>query len=161
MFYANLSHSFFFFGGILNISLNINTNLNINVLYNLKVLALVRLSEVTQSCLTLCDPMNCSLPGSLVHGIFQARILEWVTICFSRVSSQPRDQTLGLLHRGQMLYHLSHQGSPNINVLYNLKVLVTPVMSNSLWPMDCSPPSVLCPWDFPDINTGVGCHSLL
>ena len=152
---------FFFFGGILNISLNINTNLNINVLYNLKVLALVRLSEVTQSCLTLCDPMNCSLPGSLVHGIFQARILEWVTICFSRVSSQPRDQTLGLLHRGQMLYHLSHQGSPNINVLYNLKVLVTPVMSNSLWPMDCSPPSVLCPWDFPDINTGVGCHSLL
>ena len=161
MFYANLSHSFFFFGGILNISLNINTNLNINVLYNLKVLALVRLSEVTQSCLTLCDPMNCSLPGSLVHGIFQARILEWVTICFSRVSSQPRDRTLGLLHRGQMLYHLSHQGSPNINVLYNLKVLVTPVMSNSLWPMDCSPPSVLCPWDFPDINTGVGCHSLL
>ena len=132
MFYANLSHSFFFFGGILNISLNINTNLNINVLYNLKVLALVRLSEVTQSCLTLCDPMNCSLPGSLVHGIFQARILEWVTICFSRVSSQPRDRTLGLLHRGQMLYHLSHQGSPNINVLYNLKVLVTPIMSNSL-----------------------------
>ena len=37
-------------------------------------------SEVTQSCLTLCDPMDCSLPGSSVHGIFQARILEWVPL---------------------------------------------------------------------------------
>ena len=36
-------------------------------------------SEVAQSCLTLCDPMDCSLPGSSVHGIFQARVLEWVT----------------------------------------------------------------------------------
>ena len=50
-------------------------------------------SEVTQSCLTLCDPMDCSLPGPSVHRIFQARILEWVTISFSRGSSQPRDQT--------------------------------------------------------------------
>ena len=37
-------------------------------------------SEVAQSCLTLCDPMDCSLPGSSVHGIFQARVLEWSTI---------------------------------------------------------------------------------
>ena len=51
-------------------------------------------SEVTQSCPTLCDPMDCSLPGSSVHGIFQARVLEWVTISFSRGSSQPRDWTL-------------------------------------------------------------------
>ena len=49
-------------------------------------------SEVTQSCLTLCNPMDCSLPGSSVHGIFQARILEWVAISFSRGSSRPRDQ---------------------------------------------------------------------
>ena len=49
--------------------------------------------EVTQSCLTLCNPMGCSPPGSSVHGILQARILEWVTIFFSRGSSQPRDQT--------------------------------------------------------------------
>ena len=48
---------------------------------------------VTQSCLTLCNPMDCSLPDSSVHGIFQARILEWVTISHSRGSSQPRDQT--------------------------------------------------------------------
>ena len=39
-------------------------------------------SEVAQLCLTLCDPMDCSLPGSSVHGIFQARILEWVAIAF-------------------------------------------------------------------------------
>ena len=44
-------------------------------------------SEVTQSCLTLCNPMNCSLPGSSVHGIFQARMLEWAAIAFSIVLS--------------------------------------------------------------------------
>ena len=44
-------------------------------------------------CLTLCDPMDCSLPGSSVHGISQARILEWFAISYSRGSSRPRDQT--------------------------------------------------------------------
>ena len=47
-------------------------------------------SEVAQSCSTLCDPMDCSLPGSSVHGIFQAIVLEWITISLSRGSSQPR-----------------------------------------------------------------------
>ena len=42
-------------------------------------------SEVAQSCLTLSDPIDCSLPGSSVHGIFQARVLEWVAIAFSVV----------------------------------------------------------------------------
>ena len=46
-----------------------------------------------QSCLTLCDPMDCSPPGSSVHGIPQARILEWVAVPSSRGSSVPRDQT--------------------------------------------------------------------
>ena len=46
-----------------------------------------------QSCPTLCNPMDYSLPGSLVHGIFQASILEWVAISFFRGSSQPRDWT--------------------------------------------------------------------
>ena len=50
-------------------------------------------NEVAQSCPTLCDPMDCSLPGSSVHGVFQARILEWVAISFSRRPSQPRDWT--------------------------------------------------------------------
>ena len=44
-------------------------------------------------CLTLCNPTDCNLPGSSVHGIFQARILEWVAISFSRGSAQPRDRT--------------------------------------------------------------------
>ena len=48
-------------------------------------------SEVAQSCLTLCDPVVCSPPGSSIHGILQARILEWVAISFSRGSSRPRD----------------------------------------------------------------------
>ena len=48
---------------------------------------------VTQSCPALCDPMNCNPQGSAVHGILQERMLERVTIPFSRVPSQPRDQT--------------------------------------------------------------------
>ena len=49
--------------------------------------------SVAQLCLTLCDPMDCGLPGSFVHGILQARTLEWVAMPSSRGSSQPRDQT--------------------------------------------------------------------
>ena len=48
---------------------------------------------VSQSCLTLCDPVDCSLPGSTVHGVFQARILESVATSFSRESSQPSNRT--------------------------------------------------------------------
>ena len=48
---------------------------------------------LAKSCLTLYNPMDCSLPGSSVHGIFQVRILEWVAISFSRGSSQSRDRT--------------------------------------------------------------------
>ena len=50
-------------------------------------------SEVAQLWPTLCDPMDCSLSGSSVHGILQARILEWVVISSSRGSSEPRDRT--------------------------------------------------------------------
>ena len=53
----------------------------------------VKESEVSPQCPTLCDPMDCSLPGSSVYGIFQARVLEWVAIFFSRGSSWPRVQT--------------------------------------------------------------------
>ena len=53
----------------------------------------VKWSEVTQSCPTLCDPMDYSLPASLVHGIFQARVLEWVAISFSRGYFQSRNWT--------------------------------------------------------------------
>ena len=50
-------------------------------------------SEVVQSCPTLCNYMDCSLPGSSIYGIFQARVLEQVAVSFSRRSSQPRDWT--------------------------------------------------------------------
>ena len=54
-----------------------------------------RESEVTQSCLTLSDPMDCSLPGFSVHGIFQARVLEWGAIAFSSIMSQQRGKVTG------------------------------------------------------------------
>ena len=49
-------------------------------------------SEVPQSCPTLCDPVDCNLPGSSIRGILQARILEWVAISFSRAFSRPKDR---------------------------------------------------------------------
>ena len=71
----------------------------------------------TQSCLPLCSSMDCSLPGSSVHGIFQARILEWVAISFSGGSSQLTNQTrvscISSIGR-QILYHWHHLGRPRI-----------------------------------------------
>ena len=73
-------------------------------------------AELLQSCLTLCDPLDCSPSGSSVHRIFQARILEWLA---SRGSSQPRDQThvsyVSCIGR-KVLYHWRHLGSPYIYV---------------------------------------------
>ena len=60
---------------------------------------------VSQLCPTLCDPMDCSPPGSSVHGILQARILEWVAISFSRGSSQPRDWTQLSHTAGRLFTH--------------------------------------------------------
>ena len=69
-----------------------------------------------QLCLILCDPMDCSPPGSSDHGILQARILEWVAISFSRVSSWPRDWThisyISSCTARQVLNHKHHLGSP-------------------------------------------------
>ena len=65
-------------------------------------------------CLILCDPTDCSLPGSSVHGIFQARVLEWVAISFSKGSSWPRDQTRVSSVADRSLYCLSHNDNSNI-----------------------------------------------
>ena len=66
-------------------------------------------SEAAQLCPTLSDPMDCSLPGSSVHGILQARVLEWVAVPSFRGSSRPRDRTclskVSALARGEVLYH--------------------------------------------------------
>ena len=72
-------------------------------------------SEIAQSCPTLGDPMDCSLRGSSIHGIFQARVLEWVAISFSRGSSRPRDRTWVSHIASRWFYHLSHQGSSPAN----------------------------------------------
>ena len=65
---------------------------------------------VTQSCLTLCNPMDYSSPGSSVHGILQVRILKWIATPFSRGSSLTQGLNSGLPHCRQILDHLSHQG---------------------------------------------------
>ena len=73
----------------------------------------------TLSCPTLCDPMDYT-----VHGILQARMLEWIAFLFSRGSSQPRS-----LHCRQILYQLSHKGSPKI-----LEWVASPFSSRSSRP---------------------------
>ena len=67
---------------------------------------------VSKSCLALCNSMDCSLSGSSVHGIFQARILEWVAMSSSRRHSRPRDQTHISCIVWGILYHLSNLGNP-------------------------------------------------
>ena len=83
----------------------------VNVMY-----AWVR-AQLLQSCPPLCDPMDYSPPDSSVHGILQARILEWVATPSSRGSSWPRDRThvscISCTCRW-ILYSLSHPGSPNV-----------------------------------------------
>ena len=70
-------------------------------------------SEVTQSCLTLCNPMDCSLPGSSAHGIFQARVLEWVAIAFS--ASGPYKMLFDLIHVSQGFPHRLVDKEPTCN----------------------------------------------
>ena len=92
---------------------------------------------VAQSYLTLFDSMDCSSPGSSVHGIIQASILVWFAMPFSRASSQPRDQTQVFHIAGRSFYHLSHQGSPwrllllNQNSIKFHKVLHVCICANS------------------------------
>ena len=70
-------------------------------------------SEVPQSCPTLCDPMDYSLPGSSVHGIFQARVLEWVAISFSK----PRE------HIKKQRHHFADKGPYNQSYVFFLVVM--------------------------------------
>ena len=80
-------------------------------------------AALPQLCLTLCYPLDCSPAGSSVHGILQARILEWVAMPSSRGSSRPRNQThvsyISCIGR-QVLYHWRHLGSPSISCCLNL-----------------------------------------
>ena len=83
---------------------------------------------VCESCLTLCDAMNCSPPGSSVHGISHARILEWVAFPFLIQGLNP-----GLLHCRWILYHLSHQGSPEACLLVKGRLLAN-ILSEKTFP---------------------------
>jgi len=67
---------------------------------------------VAKSCLRLCDPMDCTPPGSPVHGISQARTVKWTAIFFFRGTSQPKDQTHVSCIGRRILYHQRHLGSP-------------------------------------------------
>ena len=77
--------------------------------YEVKVL-------VVQLCLTFCDPMNCSLPSSSVHGILQVRMLEWIAMPFSKGSSLPRDRTQ-VSHIAGGFFTVWAQGSPYMYII--------------------------------------------
>ena len=92
---------------------------------------------VAQLCPTLCNSMDYSLPGSSVHGVLQARILEWVAIPFSSKVFPTQGLNLGLLHYRQILYHLSHQGScrpplPTL-ILYCHFLYISILIANIYW----------------------------
>ena len=76
---------------------------------------------VTQSCPTLCDSMDCSPSGSSVHGILQARVLEWVAMPSSRGSSQPRDRTWVFYIAGRF-FTTELPGKPHTYILLLYKI---------------------------------------
>ena len=106
-------------------------------------------NEVAQSCPTLCDPVDCSPPGSSAHGILQARLLEWVAISFSRGSSWPRNWIQ--VSRGRRFNLWATREAQESEVAQSCPTLCDP--------MDCSLPGFSV--DFPGESTGVGCHFLL
>ena len=147
-------------------------------------------SEVAQSCPTLSDPMNCSSPGSSIHGIFQARVLERGAIAFSDTSCEMlgwMKHKLESRFSGELSIMLEQQQpssrylpNPGIEtmsltspalagelftsatweVLLLLLLRVTSVVSDSVRPHRRQPTRRFRPWDSPGKNTGVGCHFL-
>ena len=76
--------------------------------------------EVAQSCLTLSDPMDCSLPGSSIHGLFQARVLEWGAIAFSKFCVTPVQFNHSAYNWEQIKFHLQNihdNASQNVQLL--------------------------------------------
>ena len=110
---------------------------------------------------TLCNPIDCSLPGSSVHGIFQAIVLEWVAISCSRGSSQPRARTR-VSHIVDRCFTVWATREVPWGYLYTYCCcLVSKWCPVLLQPHGLLPVRFLCSWDFPGKNTGVGCHFLL
>ena len=115
-------------------------------------------SEVAQLGPTLWDHMGCSLPGSFIHGIFQARVLEWIAISFSRGSSQPRDRTRVSCIAGRRFTIWAIREAPNWKPSYKEWM--------NEWKLFCSeqPHGLYSPWNFPGQNSHSaspgGSHSL-
>ena len=115
-------------------------------------------AKLLQSCPALCDPMDCSPPGSSVHGILQARILQGIAMPSSKGSSQPRDQTclssVSCIGRWD-LHPQRHLGSPYS--IMKVKVRSCPTLQAH----GLQPTRLLHPWDSSGKSTGVGSHFLL
>ena len=83
-------------------------------------------AKLLQSCLTLCDPMNCSPPGPSVRGILQARTLEWVAMPSSRASSRPRDQTASLMYPALAGSFFTSSVLPKkVRILWSVRMLLS------------------------------------
>ena len=117
----------------------------------------------TQSCPTLSHPMNCSPPGSSVHGTLQPRIPEWVAVSFSRGSSRPRDQTSVSVPPALQADSLPLSCQGRVRTVGKLSKIYQFSSFTQFYPTLCDPMPArfLCPWDSPSKNTGVGCHFLL
>ena len=105
-----------------------------------------------QSCPTLCDSMDCSLPSASVHGIFRATILEWVAISYSRGSSWPRDWThiscVSCIGR-RILYLWATWEAPSLSI--SSVQFSRPVMSDSLRPQESQHARPPCPSPTPRV----------
>ena len=100
-------------------------------------------SKVTQSCLTLSDPMDCSLQGSSIHGIFQARVLEWGAIALSRGSSRPGDWTRLSYTGRQILYYRATRFLSAILITEDRTCVAAERQGTA-----CRIPSVCSSWNF-------------
>ena len=115
-----------------------------------------------QSCLTLCDPMDCNPPGSSLLGIPQARILEQVTISSSRDLANPGIELASLMSPA-LAAGFFITSTTWLEPIYIKVVVMVQSLSHLrlLRPHGLQPASLFCPWDSPGKNTGVGCHFLL
>ena len=123
--------------------------------------------EVAQSCPTLSDPMDCSLPGSSIHGIFQAKVLEWAaaakslqscpTLCDPIDGSSPGSPIPGIL-QARTLEWVAFPSPMHESEKWKWS---RSVVSDSQRPHGLQPTRPRRPWDPPGKSTGVGCHCLL
>ena len=101
-------------------------NIGVGCRFLLQCIKVKSESEIAQSCLTLSDPLDCSLPGSSVHGIFQARVLEWVALSFSRRSCQRKNWTwvscVSCIGRCA-LYHWATREAPEYSFMGNFCIM--------------------------------------